>query len=153
MMTDMNVYSPFYEIRRTLVLLRWTFGFPLQAKDGSYTEFKFVLWLECLRYFVVCLIPAMTWVYWAFVLLIVDGNLENFITLHMEWFDVISPNKIDQALMLLLVVNGVIMSFSYFLLFKLNTQTINNFCTEVTITKSKMTAISINKEEEEKPPH
>ena len=153
MMKDTKEYSPFYKIRRTLVLLRWTFGFPLQSIDDSYTEFRFVLWLECLRFSVVYLMIMLSFVYWLFVVLIVDGNLENFITLFKELQDTYSKNKIDHYLVLLLYVNAVIMSFSYILYFKYNTQSINIFCNEVVIIKSKMAAILINKGKEGQQTH
>ena len=149
-MKGTNVYSPFFKIRKTLVLLRWTFGFPLQAKDYSYTEFRFVLWLECLRFVIACLMPVACHVYWFIVLLVVDGNLENAISVLKAAYDTYSTNKIDQAFTLLLFINAVVMLFSYLLLFKYNTHAINSFCNEVTVLKSKLTFILFNKGDEVK---
>ena len=147
-MKGTNVYSPFYKIRKTLVLLRWTFGFPLQAKDESYTEFRFVSWLECLRFLVVCLMPVVCYVYWLIVLLVVDGNLQNLVNVYKESYAICSLNEIDQILLCLWNISAVVMSFSYLLLFKYNTRSINKFCDEVTNIKSKVTDTLFNEEEE-----
>ena len=147
-------YSPFYKIRRTLMLLRWTLGFPLRAKDNSYTEFRFVLWLECLRFLLLCLMSVLPVVFWLLVLLIVDGNLEHFKNLMKESNENYSTSKIDHVLTQQVwpISSGAI-SLSYLFLFKNNTHCINSFCNEVKVIKSKMAAMLINMGEERKQTH
>ena len=138
MMKSTEVFSPFYNIRRSLKLLRWTFGFPLQGKDDSFTEFRFVVWLEGLRFLVLSILLAVVYVYWTFVLLIVDGNLHKFINLATMYTDNYSRSKLDNVMVLLYPIYSLGMSFCYLLFFKWNTQSINSFCKKVTIIRSKL---------------
>ena len=63
-MNTERIYSPFYKIRRTLTFLRWTLGFPLQIQDDSYTDFRFVTWIESIRALTVFLILGFPYLYW-----------------------------------------------------------------------------------------
>ena len=149
-MTSIKIYSPFYNIRGTLVLLRWLFGFPLQAKDDFHTEFRFVLWLESLRVLVVCVMPIVGYLYLLFMCLMIDGNLENIFNVIQGSADTYSTSKLDQAQLFFWPVSAVIMSTSYFLLFKYNTQSINRFCNDVTLIKSTMAPMLNNRGKKEK---
>ena len=154
MMKCAKEYSPFYKIRKTLVLLRWTLGFPLQEKDNSYTEFRFVLWLECLRFPLVCLMPLLGLLFWILVLLIVDGNLENLEILIKESSENYSTSKIDHVLThQVWPISGAAISLSYIFLFKNNTHCINSFSNEVKVIKSKIASMLINIGEERKQTH
>ena len=152
-MEDLKIYSPFYKIRRTLILLRWTLGFPLQATDDSYTKFRFLPWLECLRLLVVCVMLVLPYVYWSLVLLCVDGTVENMSNIIKRTLDTYSTSKLEQVLILFWHVSAIGVSFTYLLLFRYNTNTINSFCNEVTTIKSKIKATLINREEEGRQTH
>ena len=150
-MTTVKEYSPFYKIRRTLILLRWTFGFPFQAKDDSYTEFRFVVWLECLRLLVLCLLSTSFFVFWLFALLIVDGSLENLIVVIKSYCNSYATSKtIDFWLIFVWPLSAVMTPVVYVLFFKHNAKSISNFCKEATMIKSKINAAFIIKREEVK---
>ena len=77
-MKDKNIYSPLYNTRRTLKALRWMLGWALQIKCAYYLEFQFVTWLECIRFMALLLVLLAHYFYWASVILIQDGNLNNW---------------------------------------------------------------------------
>ena len=140
-----DVYSPLYKTRRTLKFLRWIFGFPLQTKDGSYTTFQFVSWIECFRYFLLFSVFILCHLYWIILLLVYDGNLDNFYNLFKKLYDNYSTSKVDQVSTMLWLIIVLLTSLLYLLLFKYNTQSINKFCKAVTIIESKMKSLLVEK--------
>ena len=117
-MTDPRKYSPFYKIRRTLTVLRWMLGFPLQKKNEYYTEFKFISWLEWLRFTVMFLLPLSGLFFVLIVISIVDGNLDNFESEFYKSQELYTTSKTDSIALFiwsLVVVPGT--WFVYVLLF------------------------------------
>ena len=127
-MNIMVTHSPFYNIRKTLKFLRRILGFPLQAKDDSFVEFRFVLWLECIRFLPLLLLPLGSQIFLSFWYLTTKRDLlltiYNLVKLYRDMY---SANSIDLFLAMSWSLSGVILSFSCILIFKYNTQNINNF--------------------------
>ena len=90
--------SPFYEIRRSLVLLRWMLGFPLQAKDESYTEFIFITWLECLRFFIMLLLTLAGNFYILGVIVVLDLSSDDVEDIENDIYLSIDNEKRDWSL-------------------------------------------------------
>ena len=152
-MTDPREYSPFYKIRRTLVVLRWMLGFPLQKKNEYYTEFKFMSWLEWLRFTVMFLLPFSSLFFVLIVILIVDGNFDNLKSELYKSQELYTTSKTDSIAFFiwsLVVVPGT--WFVYVLLFKRNILSINQFCNEVIKIKSTMNAMVVKNDEKRKQP-
>ena len=127
-MKIMVTHSPFYNIRKTLKFLRRVFGFPLQAKDDSFMEFRFVLWLECIRFLPLLLLPLSTQIFFAIWYLTTKRDLllaiYNLVKIYRDMY---SSNSLDVFLAMSWSLSGVILSFSCILIFKYNTQDINYF--------------------------
>ena len=145
-MKDKGTYSPLYKIRRTLKTLRWMLGFPLQIKCDSSLEFKFVTWLECIRFTALLLVFLANYFYWYIVLLIYDGNLNNWTNVEKESLDKYSASKVDQVSTFLWLIIVVIKSLAYVVVFKYCTKSINKCCKDMSDIKTKMVAIIIRKE-------
>ena len=147
-MSDRKEFSPFYKTRQTLLLLRWTFGFPLQAKDGSYSEFRFITWLECIRFFIMVIFLNFCNLGMLFTLILfTDMNLkeiQEFLKLNM---DIYSTNLLDNSLAYLWPIIVLMVWLGYFIQFKFNQDLINEFCSEVSFIKSKMSAMLVGTEE------
>ena len=47
---DQHRFSPLFRVRNILWILRWSFGFPLKAKNKAFNEFVFLPCLEYTRY-------------------------------------------------------------------------------------------------------
>ena len=152
-MTYPREYSPFYKIRRTLVVLRWMLGFPLQAKTASYTEFVFIFWLEWLRFFVMALMPFSGIIFLLIIILISDGNFDNLEKEFDRSQENYTTSKIDSiACFLWSLVIVPVTWFVYIVLFKRNIPSINEFCSGVSKIKSNMNAMLGKKDEEKKQP-
>ena len=146
-------YSPFYKTRRTLRFLRWTLGFPLQIKDDSHTEFRFVTWVESIRIITVFLILGSPNLYWIVLLLSYHGNLDDFYYVHEESYKKLSSNKVDQLLSAIVIIIVIVQSFAYLLCFKYNAESISEFCKEVCAVKSKISALIVTKMKDRKDHH
>jgi hypothetical protein len=147
-MVNVKLYSPFYTIKRTITILRWIFGFPLIAKDNSYTEFRFATLFECARFLVLSLITMIYHVYWIIVLLIVDGNLKNFIYILKETNRNYSENAVDVAVLLLMGPSAVMISLVYLLIYRLNIESINRFCIESVSISCMISVVSKDRRDE-----
>ena len=122
--------SPFYTIRKLLILFRWTFGFPLQAKDDSYTEFRFVRWMEFFRFLPLLLLTHMNLICWIIACFIVNENLVTFWNVMKLTAQAYSTNLIDVVLVTLRPSSAAILSCCYIFIFKYNAEHINNFSIE-----------------------
>ena len=146
-MSDFKEFSPFYKTRQTLLLLRWTFGFPLQAKDGSYLEFRFVTWLECIRFLIMVIFLNFCNLGMLLVLILfTDMNLkeiQEFLKLNM---DIYSTNLLDNSLAYLWPMIVLMVWLGYFIMFRCNLDYINEFSSNVTAIKSKMSAMLVKTE-------
>ena len=91
-------YSPLYKIRKPLFCLRWTLGFPLQTIDNSYAHFRFVTWIECIRFSLLFSIYITEFVFWGILILVNDGNLSNYFDSVQQMYEDFSPSKMDQIL-------------------------------------------------------
>ena len=153
-MTDPREHSPFYKVRRILVVLRWMLGFPLRAKNESYTEFIFISWLEWLRFFIMALTPFSSKIFMMIVILIVDQNFNNLESVINLFHENYTSSKIDSiACFLYTLVIVPVTWFLYVVLFKRNTSSINKFCNKVSKIKSSMNALLVKKDEEKKQKH
>ena len=77
-MSSSNTNSPLYKIRRPLEFLRWIGGFPIQPLDPSFSQFRFIPWLECIRFSIVILMFVLEHLYFILVVIIYEGNLNNY---------------------------------------------------------------------------
>lgn len=123
-------HSPFFRIRRTLIVLRWLLGLPLQIKTDSYTEFKFVKWLECLRLMLLINLHLLYFLSWVFILLMNDGNLKKFAEVMQESNNSYSSNLIDIAFCMSWPISVIILSCAYTLMFHYNSKKLSTFCQE-----------------------
>jgi hypothetical protein len=110
-MNDIKVFSPFYRIRRTLVLMRWTLGCPLKPKNDSFAEFKFVTWVEIIRLFFLILMLVICHLYWVVIFLSFDGNLEGLIDFYNDLYKYYSTSKLDQLATVLWILVTLIQTF------------------------------------------
>ena len=149
-MTPPKKYSPFYDVRRTIIVLRWALGFPLQAVDESYTEFKFVRWLEFLRFLVLSLLTLAYFVFWLLVLLIYDGNIESFEDVIKEACGKYSTSKIDIVFIISRPPSALAVSLFYILTFKYNITYLNIFCKRAKSVRSTIVE-NLNSKKEDKP--
>ena len=141
-MSDNIVFSPFYKISRTLVILRWILGCPLQTKNDSFVEFKFVTWMEIIRLFIVNSMIGICHLYWLFIFLSFDGSIERLIEFYHDIYQYYSTSTLDQLATVLWILVTWIKTFSYFLFFKKSIKSFNTFCQEFCISKSKMVTLS-----------
>ena len=147
-MCESKVFYPFYRIRRTLLFLRWILGFPLQAKDDAYSEFRFITWLECVRFLimVVCLQFCILGIV-IFLTLFYDTNLEDMQKFLKENMDQFSTNSLDNYLAYLWPIIVQVSWLTHLMEFKFNVESINEFCSNVGTTKSKMNAMMVKNNE------
>ena len=137
-MSDNKVFSPFYNIKRTLMLMRVSLGCPLQPKNDSFTEFKFVIWMEIIRVFVVIFMTGMLHLFWVVIFLSSDGNVKRLIEFYNDIYKYYSTSTLDQLVTVLWILVTWIKTFSYFLFFKKCIKPFNTFCQEFCISKSKI---------------
>ena len=136
---DATRHSPFFKVRKALLVLRWTLGFPLQIKDDCYTEFRCVVWLECLRFVIYCLMLCNYFFYVIAACLLVDGTLEHVITTLKDVNGLISASSVDQASLTAYQICVVLLSFAYIILFKINAHEITSICKQMSDLKTRMT--------------
>ena len=122
--------SPFYQIRSTLVFMRRVFGFPLQPKDVSFEEFKFITRIEALRFLFISLLPLAIHLYWFIVFLASDQHLVNLLNLEVFIFKNYSRSKMDIATALVWALASSTITTAYLILFKRNVKAINAYCSD-----------------------
>ena len=137
-----NQHSPFFKVRKTLLLLRYTLGLPLQIKDNRYTEFRFVTWLECLRFFVYCLILNSWLINLSGICLLVDGTVENYMQLLKDSYRLTSSSVIDQSSTASVNMLALLLLFVYPILFKNNAHEITSICKEMLDLNTNMNSAS-----------
>lgn len=147
-MMEVKEFSPFYKIRRILWFLRWTLGFPLRAKDGSYSEFTFITWLECVRF---CMMACCLSFFVIFSLisltLFMDINMEQFKRFLISNMNFYSTSTLDNSLAYLWPMIVFLTWLTYLIEFKSNLASINEFCANVGNIKAKMHAMIVKPEE------
>ena len=148
-MEELKVYSPFYNVRRTLILLRWLLGFPLQSTDDSFSEFVFISRLEITRFFVMLSFPIILNLYLLLVFLNSDGQLQNFLDFYQGIYYYYSQNTIDH----IVVVTWTIIIFVVLHInlygFKRNTKVINTFCNDFCRVKSNLDSLLLEYNQKE----
>ena len=147
-MSDINTNSPLYAIRRPLIFLRWNLAFPLQAMDAKFSQFRFVTWMECIRFTVLILILLSEYQFWAIMFMIKEGNLDNLYAFYQTNYNRLSISKIDKCLPLVLSFNVIWSSIVYVLTFKWNANKISTLCQEIGDQKSKLFAMLSNHKDE-----
>ena len=147
-MSDINTNSPLYAIRRPLIFLRWNLAFPLQAMDAKFSQFRFVTWMECIRFTVLILILLSEYQFWAIMFMIKDGNLNNLYAFYQTNYNRLSISKIDKSLPLIFTFNVILSSIVYILTYKLNAKKISTLCQEISDQKSKLKAMLSNHNDE-----
>ena len=145
-MSSLKEYSPFYKIRQPLKLLRWTCGFPLQWVDDSFTQFRFIPWVEYTRFSILLFIFLLEYIYWIMIDLIYDGNLDNFFAFYEEAYSSFSSSLVDQLSTWFISVTALMSSFAFLFVFKYNATSISKMCKEVKNLNSKLASkyIKIN---------
>ena len=139
------MYSPLYKTRRTLRILRWTCGFPLQSKDDSYTVFRFVTSIEIIRLIIVFLILRIDYLYVVAVFLIYDGSLSSVRTFYEDAFNNFSTSRTVQITMLIWQSFVLISLLACIIAFKCNAESITLYCKTVSRVKSEMSARLVKK--------
>ena len=132
------MYSPLYKTRRTLKILRWTCGFPLQTKDDSYTVFRFVTSIEIIRLIIVFLILRIDYLYVVVVFLIYDGSLSSVRTFYEDAFNNLTTSRTVQITMFIWQSFVLISLLAYIIAFKWNAESISLYCKKVSKVKSEM---------------
>ena len=130
-MSTIHIHSPLYRIRLPLKVLRCIFGFPIQATNETYTKFRFLSWLEFIRFVIMLSMLLLTYLDIAGLILIYDGNLHNFFRIKQECWNNFSTSKIDHIALIIVFVIGVVSSFVYLLAFKSNVESINKLCKDI----------------------
>ena len=142
------MHSPLYKTRHSLKVFRWTCGFPLQAKDSSYTSFRFVTWLETIRFIIAILFLRLTYLYVFSWNLIYDGGFSTFVRFYEDAFNTFSASKVDQ---IITVVWHSLVNFNmiaYIVIFKYNAKSISVYCKEISSVKSKIYSYLVEKTEQ-----
>lgn len=145
------MYSPLYPTRRSLKFFRWTCGFPLQTKDGSYTVFRFVNWLEMTRFILVFSLSTIDYLYPFAFNLIYYGGLSNFLAFYKEGYSHFSISKNDQIVMIVWHIFVAVSLLVYIITFKYNTESLSDYCKEISEVKSDMGYYLARKPIKEKP--
>ena len=140
-MKAVRIYSPFYKIRRTLILLRWFLGFPLQSTDDSLTGFIFISRLEIFRFFVILSFPTILNVYLLLVFMTSDGQLQNFLDFYKGIYYYYSQNTIDHIVVVTWTMIILVVLHVNFFGFKRNANAINKFCNDFCQVKSNLESL------------
>ena len=122
--------SPFNEIRKALMLFRYTLGFPLQEKNEMLTGFRFVAWLEFLRLLPLIILP-LSGVLFFIILCSIHGQFFSLKDVVISSYETYSTNAIDIFLSLVWPIGSVILSVFQLVNFKNSTQHFNCFIKEV----------------------
>ena len=151
-MNNVENYSPFYEIRQLLKLLRCICGFPIQTVDATFSRFRFVSRLEYIRFFALILVLLLEYIYWTILVLIYDGNIKTLFTFYNENYDSMYSSKIDKLSSMLFYVITMISSFVYLFVFKSNVEPISELCTDMSKLNAKLSKVSNEMKKERKEP-
>ena len=141
------MHSPLYKTRHSLKVFRWTCGFPLQAKDSSYTSFRFVTWLETIRFIIVFLFLRLTYLYVLSWNLIYDGGFSTFIRFYEDAFNKFSGSKVDQITTVVWHCSVNVNMIAYIVMFKYSAKPISVYCKEISAVKSKIYCNLVEKTE------
>ena len=147
-MSNINPNSPLYRIRHPLIILRWTLGFPLQVMDGKFFRFRFVTWLEIIRFTILMLILLLEHEFWAILTLISDRSFDDFYDFYESNMNRVSASKIDKWLTWMFRIANMMFSFVLLLLFKWNAKKIENLCQDVAKQYTNISAMLRNQHEE-----
>ena len=150
-MSCTNSNSPLYKIRIPLKILRWTGGFPLQKLDSSFSQFVFIPWKEYLRFAILIVMLVSEYIYWALVVLIYDGNMDNLFSFYEESYDKFSSSKVDQFSTVFIYVTAISFNVMLLFVFKSNVITMNQSFKDAKKLKSSLSSLLIKNEEKRKP--
>ena len=129
-MEQTKYFSPFYEIRKALMLFRFTFGFPLQDKNDTLTGFRFVGWLECLRLLPLIILP-LSGILFFIILSSIHGQFFSIKDVVNSSYETYSTNAIDIFLSLVWPFGSVVLSIFQVMNFKDSAQHFNCLIKEV----------------------
>ena len=137
-MDAINTNSPLYEIRRPLQILRLTGGFPLQALDPSFSKFQFLPLLEFIRFSVLIVIYLMEHIYTSIMMVINDGDFDNYFSFYEESYNKFSTSKIDKLSILFIRIIVMLFSVVFLFIFRCNAISISKLCNDASKLKSKL---------------
>ena len=150
-MSSTNSNSPLYKIRTTLKILRWAGGFPLQTLDPSFSQFAFIPWKEYARFAILIVMLVSEYIYWALIVLIYDGNIDNLFSFYEESYDKFSSSKVDQFSTLFIYITAISFNVMLLFVFKCNAFTMSQSFKDAKKLKSSLSSLIIKNEEKRKP--
>ena len=135
-MSSSNKNSPLYKIRRHLQFLRWIGGFPIHPLDPSFSQFRFIPWLECIRFSIVILMFVLEHIYWLLMVTISEGNLNNYFSFYETNYNKFSASKVDQFTTIFVYITTILSAIVFLIVFKSNSTSISEFCKDAKKLKS-----------------
>lgn len=135
-MNFQNEFSPFYEIRSLLKLLRCTCGFPIQVKNETFTSFRFTPWLESVRFSSLIVFHLLDFLYLTILVLLCEGDFNQLFALYAVNYDNLMRSKIDQLSSAFFYVISIKSTIIYFLVFKSSVDSISDLCKEMSKAKA-----------------
>ena len=135
-MSDGNLpeyqFSPFYRVRRILMILRLCFGFPLTSRNVAFSEMSFKPCKEYTRYvaFFSFFIVSISFVMFKTKEL---NNLESYVDTFHHYFEGIGFTVYDSIMFHSTPYLNMISTIFYLYAFKNNFVKINKICTKLTV--------------------
>ena len=135
-MADSNLpehqFSPFYRVRRILIILRLCFGFPLTSRNVAVTEMSFQPCKEYTRYvaFLSFFIASISFVMFKIKEL---KNLESYVETFHHYFEGIGFTVYDSIMFHSTPYLNMISTVFYLYAFRNNFVKINKICTKLTV--------------------
>ena len=149
-MDAINTNSPFYEIRRPLQIMRLTGGFPMQAFDPSFSKFRFLPLLEFIRFSVLIVVYLMEYIYTSILMVINDGDFDNYFSIYEDSYNKFSTSKIDILSTLFMRITAMLFSVVFLFVFKCNAISISKLCNDASKLKSKLSLWVISSKDNRK---
>ena len=136
MMSDKKEVSPLYPIRRTCIMLRLILGFPLQSKNNTFIEFKFVKWFEYIRFSMLILITLIHPINILTMVLMVDnGQTSDFFITVQNMTEAYSIGQLDISCAIAIPIISLISSVCYIWCFGNNAKSISTMCRKISEVK------------------
>ena len=130
-------FSPFYKVRKLLLVLRWCLGFPLKFKDGTYSVMYFSPCLEYGRYFafLTCFIVSISFIIFEVWKL---NDLKSFLEAYHHYFRSIGFTAYDSIAFHTTYYMSILSTTFYLLAFRNNVSSINKICLRLTTVKKSL---------------
>ena len=124
-------YSPFFSVRKILFLLRCTFGFPLNPKNGAYNDFVFNSWLEYSRYILYICIAFTSYICVIFLHL-KNSNIETPIRFMRHNSRILGISLLDVFIINTIPFTNLISTMFHMRSFKKCAKNLNKICKGLT---------------------